>query len=122
VTGTVPNVWPFYDKATVFFVPLRLGSGTRLKIVEAMAMGLPVVSTSVGAEGLDIAHGENILIADDADSFSDYILALLSDPDLRARIAAGGQQLAQRYDWMEITKPWAELVEEVASQRKGTET
>jgi hypothetical protein len=122
VTGTVPNVWPFYDKATVFFVPLRLGSGTRLKIVEAMAMGLPVVSTSVGAEGLDIAHGENILIADDADSFSDYILALLADPDLRARIAAGGQQLAQRYDWMEITKPWAELVEEVASQRKGTET
>jgi len=116
VTGTVPDVWPYYDRATVFIVPLRLGGGTRLKIVEAMAMGLPVVSTTVGAEGLDISPGENILIADDAASFVENVLQLLANPDLRARIAEGGQILARRYDWKELTKPYPDLIEELVRQ------
>jgi glycosyltransferase involved in cell wall biosynthesis len=116
VTGTVPDVWPYYDQATVFIVPLRLGSGTRLKIIEAMAMELPVVSTTIGAEGLDIRPGENILIADDAVSFVECVVQLLSDPDFCARIAKGGRLLAHRYNWMDLTKPWADLVEAVARQ------
>lgn len=110
VTGGVPDVRPYYEEATVFIVPLRLGGGTRLKIPEAMAMGLPVVSTSVGAEGLDIHPGEDILIADDPTSFAKSVLQLLSDPELRERIAAGGRRLARQYDWKELTRPLPEWV------------
>jgi polysaccharide biosynthesis protein PslH len=118
VTGTVPDVRPYYERATVFIVPLRLGGGTRLKIIEAMAMGLPVVSTTVGAEGLEICPGESILIADDPSSFVESVRRLLSDPHLHARIAQGGRALARRYDWKELTKPYADLVEKVAKQWK----
>ena len=116
VTGTVADVRPYYKEATALIVPLRLGGGTRLKIIEAMAMGLPVVSTTVGAEGLEITHGENILIADDADSFRASILELLADAELRARIAQAGQQVAHRYDWMELSKPFIDLVESVVER------
>ncbi|MEA3377708.1 MAG: glycosyltransferase [Chloroflexota bacterium] len=115
VTGSVPEVQPYYERATVFIVPLRLGGGTRLKIIEAMAMGLPVVSTSIGAEGLGISSGENILIADDAASFTERVLQLLSDPELRARIAERGRRLAEHYDWKKLTKPYPDLVEQVVS-------
>jgi glycosyltransferase involved in cell wall biosynthesis len=116
VTGTVADVRPCYREATILIVPLRLGGGTRLKIIEAMAMGVPVVSTAVGAEGLAITPGENILIADDAGSFMDSILELLADADLRARIAEAGQQVAHRYDWMELSKPFIDLVERVVER------
>jgi glycosyltransferase involved in cell wall biosynthesis len=122
VTGSVTDVWPYYDRATAFVVPLRLGGGTRLKIVEAMAMNLPVVSTTVGAEGLDTHRDEDILIADDAASFAKQVVRLLTDPQLRDRVAARGQQLAQRYDWREITRPWADLVWDVASGKKRQTT
>jgi glycosyltransferase involved in cell wall biosynthesis len=118
VTGSVPDVRPYYERATVFVVPLRLGGGTRLKIVEAMAMDLPVVSTTVGAEGLGIDPGEDILIADDAPSFTESVLRLLRDASLRKRIAEGGKRLARDYDWMEITKPWPDWIEWVAREWK----
>jgi len=116
VIGGVPDVRPYYEEATVFIVPLRLGGGTRLKIVEAMAMGLPVVSTSVGAEGLDVHPGEDIVIADDAASFVRSVLQLLTDTGLRERLAEGGRRLARRYDWGELTKPFPDLVETVVRQ------
>ena len=118
VTGTVPDVRPYYEQASVFIVPLRLGGGTRLKIVEAMAMGLPVVSTTVGAEGLDVHPGEDILIADDAATFARSVLKLLSNPDLRDSIAKGGRLLARRYDWQELAKPYIDLVETVVREWK----
>jgi len=118
VTGSVPDVRPYYDQATVFIVPLRLGGGTRLKIVEAMAMDLPVVSTTVGAEGLEIHPGENILIANDAPAFTESVLRLLRDASLRRKIAEGGQRLARDYDWMQITKPWPDWVERVVGEWK----
>ncbi len=121
VTGSVPDVRPYYEQATVFIVPLRLGGGTRLKIVEAMAMGLPVVSTTIGVEGLDVRPGENIVIADDAVSFTDGVLRLLRDPDLRDRIAEGGQVLARRYDWTALTRPYVDLVEDVVKQWRQTD-
>ncbi|HEC35785.1 MAG TPA: glycosyltransferase [Anaerolineae bacterium] len=113
VTGTVPDPRPYYEQASVFIVPLRLGGGTRLKIIEAMAMGLPVVSTTIGAEGLDIHPGADILIADDAALFTSEVLRLLSDRDLARRIAEGGRRLARRYDWNELTKPYTDLAESV---------
>jgi len=116
VTGTVPDVRPYYEQAAVFLVPLRLGGGTRLKIIEAMAMGLPVVSTTVGAEGLDVHPGEDILIADDAASFARSVLKLLSDADLSNSIAEGGRLLARRYDWRELAEPYIDLVETTAKQ------
>src|SRR6516162_6324246 len=67
VTGTVPDVRPYLERAAVSVVPLRIGGGTRLKIYEAMAMGIPVVSTAIGAEGLPVRHGEHLLIADSTD-------------------------------------------------------
>lgn len=119
VTGSVPDVRPYYERATVFIVPLRLGGGTRLKIVEAMAMGVPVVSTSVGAEGLEIHPGEDILIADDPRAFADSILRLLSDPALWRQLSAAGQRLARRYAWRELTRPLVDLVEMLMRERKG---
>lgn len=122
VTGSVPDVRPYYEQAAVFLVPLRLGGGTRLKIVEAMAMGLPVVSTAVGAEGLDIHPGQDILIADDAPSFAQSVTKLLSDSDLRDSISKGGRLLARRYDWRELAKPYVDLVETTAKQWRGRQS
>ena len=114
VTGSVPDVRPYLERATLFIVPLRLGGGTRLKIVEAMAMGVPVISTSVGAEGLDVQSGKNILIADDAESFTESILRLLSDRDLGMQIVEGGRLLANRYDWRDLMSPFADFAEKAA--------
>lgn len=119
VTGSVPDVRPYYERASVFIVPLRLGGGTRLKIVEAMAMGLPVVSTSVGAEGLDVHSGEDIWIADDPRAFAEGVLRLLSDPVLWSRLSAGGRRRACRYDWKALTRPLVDLVEALIREGKG---
>ena len=74
VTGRVPEIKPYFAEATVFVVPLRIGSGTRLKILEALAMGKAVVSTSVGAEGLALKNGEEILIADAPTAFANAVI------------------------------------------------
>jgi sugar transferase (PEP-CTERM/EpsH1 system associated) len=121
VTGSVADVRPYYEEATAFIVPLRLGGGTRLKIIEAMAMGLPVVSTTVAAEGLSVQPGEDILIADDPSSFIESVLRLLADSELRQRIARSGQRLARHYDWNELCKPYAELAESVIRQGEEVE-
>lgn len=121
VTGSVTDVRPSYEEATVFIVPLRLGGGTRLKIVEAMAMGLPVVSTTVGAEGLSVHPGEDVLIADDPASFVKSVLRLLADAELRQRIATSAQGLARHYDWNELCKPYVRLAEELVRQRRQDE-
>ena len=76
-------------ESAVVIVPLRIGGGTRLKIYEAMATGKAVVSTTVGAEGLDVHHGRDIMLADDARSFAQAIIMLLRDPELRRRYEQG---------------------------------
>jgi glycosyltransferase involved in cell wall biosynthesis len=100
VTGTVPSIEPYYGQALAAIVPLRSGAGTRLKILEAMAAGVPVISTTLGAEGLDVAPGENILIADTA---ADWIAALESIAGNESRwdsIGGRGRALVtSRYDW-----------------------
>jgi polysaccharide biosynthesis protein PslH len=102
VTGKVPSVADYLQSATVVIVPLRIGGGTRLKIFEAMAMGKAVVSTTIGAEGLDVTHGHDLLLADTPESFAASILELLRNADLRRRYEQAAAALAARYDWSEI--------------------
>jgi len=91
VLGRVEDVRPHMDDAAVCIVPLRIGGGTRLKIFEAMAMGLAVVSTSIGAEGLPVTHGENVLLADAPEGFADAVVGCLRDSGLRSRMGAAAR-------------------------------
>ena len=103
VTGRVPEIKPYFAEATVFVVPLRIGSGTRLKILEALAMGKAIVSTSVGAEGLDLKDGEEIFIADAPIPFAGAVTRLLTDVSLRRRVGENGRaRVEQDYDWRSI--------------------
>jgi glycosyltransferase involved in cell wall biosynthesis len=100
VTGVVEDVRPWIERADVVIVPLRIGGGTRLKILEAMAMGKAVVSTTLGAEGLDVVPERDLLIADDADGLAVQVGRLLDDPELGRRIGASARQfVASRYSW-----------------------
>jgi len=99
VTGFVDDVRPYMDEAAVMIVPLRIGSGTRLKILDAMAMGKAIVSTSVGCEGLDVSDGKNILIADTPEEFATKTIDLLRDPEMRKGIENRSRELAVTYDW-----------------------
>jgi len=84
---------------------MRIGGGTRLKIVEAMSSGVPVVSTSVGCEGLAVKHGENILIADTPGAFALAVFEMIENARLREDICSGGRMLAQElYDWRSVVK------------------
>jgi len=126
VTGTVPSVTDYLRSAAVVIVPLRIGGGTRLKIFEAMAMAKAMVSTSIGAEGLDIVTGRDLLLADDAQSFSAAILGLLRDPESRRRYEQNAATLAARYDWSQIAQQFANVLGAVAAgsssprQQRGT--
>jgi GT2 family glycosyltransferase/glycosyltransferase involved in cell wall biosynthesis len=116
VTGYVPDLGPLYARAAVFVAPITRGSGTRLKIVEAMAKGCPVVSTTLGAEGLLVTPGEHLIVADDPQAFADGVVALLDDPDLRARTVRAARRLVEeKYDWRAIaevlTRAYDRLIE-----------
>lgn len=93
--GFVQDVRPVIAKSWLSVVPLRTGAGTRLKVIESMALGTPVVSTSKGAEGLEVTHNENILIADTPSEFSKAVLSLLSSPELRNKLSHAGLQLVR---------------------------
>ena len=100
VTGTVDDVRPYYQSALVSVVPLRVGGGTRLKVLEAMAAGTPVVSTGLGAEGLAVTPGSDILIADAPEAMSDAVVSLQPYTTQWDSIAAHGRQLVRaKYDW-----------------------
>jgi glycosyltransferase involved in cell wall biosynthesis len=112
VTGTVPDVRPYLWGSRVAIVPLRAGGGTRIKIFEAMAAGVPVVSTSVGAEGLSVSDGENILIADTAEGFAERCLELLNDSSLAARLASAAREMvATCFSWDQVTGCFERVLE-----------
>jgi glycosyltransferase involved in cell wall biosynthesis len=105
VTGRVEDMRLYYAQASIAIAPLRAGGGTRLKILESMALGRPVVSTSIGCEGLDVRDGGHLLIADDANRFAQCVTSLLLQPALRHTISAEARRLVeQRYDWPAIGK------------------
>lgn len=100
VTGTVDDVRPYYNRALVSVVPLRVGGGTRLKVLEAMAAGTPVVSTALGAEGLTVTHGKDILIADSAEAMADAVVTMQTGSPERREMVANARKLVEtRYDW-----------------------
>jgi len=111
VTGTVPDIRPYLWSSAVSIVPLRVGGGTRLKIYEAMAAKIPVVSTTLGAEGLDVRHGEDILLADSARDFAECCLTLLDDPAARRHlIATAREKVSTCYSWDVVARKFEALL------------
>jgi glycosyltransferase involved in cell wall biosynthesis len=103
VTGRVDDVRPYMKEAAAYVVPLRIGGGTRLKIFEAMAMGKAIVSTAVGAEGLPVTDGRDVLIADEPRAFASAVVALLRDVDRRRALEQAARALVvERYDWSAV--------------------
>jgi polysaccharide biosynthesis protein PslH len=117
VTGRVPSVVEHLRQSAVIVVPLRIGGGTRLKIYEAMATAKAVVSTTVGAEGLDVHHGRDIMLADDARSFAQAVIMLLRDPELRRRYEKAAAETAARYDWPAVGERFSEVLQSVAEKK-----
>ena len=118
LTGYVPDVRPVVARSWASVVPLRVGGGTRVKILESMALGTPVVSTSKGAEGLDVSDGADILLADAPSRLAARTVELLRSPLLRRRLASGGRALVEsRYDSAVTGERLQALVERAA--RRG---
>ncbi|GLI39228.1 glycosyltransferase [Geobacter hydrogenophilus] len=102
VTGFVDDIRTYVDEARVVVVPIRIGSGTRLKILDAMGMGKAIVSTSVGCEGLAVEHGRNILVADTPESFAEGVMSVLADNNLREALELNARDCAFTYDWSKL--------------------
>ena len=113
VTGTVDDVRPFYRGALAAVVPLRVGGGTRLKVLEAMAAGTPVISTTLGAEGLAVTAGKDILIADSAEAIADTVASLRPESHEWQSLVTNARTLVQtQYDWSVTTEPLLRLYAE----------
>ncbi len=98
--GMVDDIRPVVAESAVYIVPLRIGGGTRLKILDALSMSKAIVSTSIGCEGLDVTDGQDIVIADEPAALATAIVALLHDPERARRLGRAGRQLAERrYEW-----------------------
>jgi len=118
LVGYVDDIRDVLRRAGACIVPLREGGGSRLKILEAMAAGVPVVSTSMGAEGIDAVSGEHLLIADTPDEFAHAIARVLQDQSLRRRLASAARSLVEeRYSWSGIGARFVDVVESVADRR-----
>lgn len=103
VTGGVPDIRPAYAACDVYLAPIRIGGGTRLKILEAMAMQKPVVSTTTGAQGLGLTHGVNVRFGDSPEAFAAEILALVQQPQLRQALAAAGRaHVLRHFTWTQL--------------------
>jgi glycosyltransferase involved in cell wall biosynthesis len=122
VTGTVVSVVDHLRQAATVIVPLRIGGGTRLKIYEAMAMGKAVVSTSIGAEGLDVHDQRDIVLADDPKSFAEAIVTFLKDRELRGRYERAAAKLAAQYDWPAIGDKFSDVLAATVSAGGATES
>lgn len=111
VTGTVPDVRPYLARARVALAPLRSGGGTRLKVLEALDAGRPIVSTTIGIEGLEDLIGDGALVADEPQGFADRVVELLSDPERAAKAGdVGHETVAERYAWDRVLAPWLERI------------
>jgi sugar transferase (PEP-CTERM/EpsH1 system associated) len=121
VTGAVPDVRPYVWDAAVCIVPLRIGGGTRLKIVEALAMGQAVVSTELGCEGIDVTPGCTLEVADTPEAFAAAVVALLRDPARRQALGQAGRALVcDRYDWSAAARPMLDQWAQLAPARRTT--
>lgn len=114
VTGFVPDIRAEYLKSAVAVSPVRFGAGTLNKILEPIALGIPVVTTSTGVAGLGLNPGEDILVADDSEGFARHVAALLTNPPLRASLTAGAtEKVRSRFGWDQIARTLENVYEEV---------
>lgn len=119
VTGTVEDIRPYLAGAAVYIVPLRVGSGTRLKIMEALAMGKAVVSTTIGAEGLALTSNQHLLIADVPREFSEAVVNLMRDCEQRKYLGVQGRSLvAEHFSWCQVTGHFVEKCREVMDKHE----
>jgi len=124
VTGRVDDVRPYIEKAAVYVVPIRIGGGTRLKIYEAMSMGKPVVSTTVGAEGLPVTNNEELVLADSASDFAAALIRVFRDREWAAALGERAAKLVrEKFGWRGVAESFAALCAEAAnSPQKGTKS
>jgi polysaccharide biosynthesis protein PslH len=110
IAGYVDDPRPYLAETSAFIVPLLAGGGMRVKILDAWCWGLPIVSTTVGAEGIAASAGQDILLADEPGEFAAHVVSLLQDPQLGARIGAGGRCSAeQKYEWRRVYRGWDDV-------------
>lgn len=123
VTGRVEDVRPYVEQAAVYVVPLRVGSGTRLKIFEAMAMGKAIVSTTVGAEGLPVGDGINLLLGDTPEQFAEKVISLLRDPLRRRDLGSRARRLVEEhYSWSSVTADFDAALRSVTGKQESYAT
>jgi sugar transferase (PEP-CTERM/EpsH1 system associated) len=114
ITGRVPDVRPFIERAAVMVAPLRIGSGTRLKVLEALASAKAMVSTTLGCEGIEVKGGEHLAIADDPQNFADEVVRLLNDREAAAAMGARGRALVERlYGWPALASEMEQALESI---------
>jgi glycosyltransferase involved in cell wall biosynthesis len=114
LTGWVEDIRRYLARGSVCIVPLRIGGGTRLKIFEAMAMGKATISTSIGAEGLPVHGGEDILLADTPNDFADNVISLFGDANQRRRLGTAARALVEEnYSWPKIAESFSRALQEV---------
>ncbi|GJM39848.1 MAG: glycosyl transferase family 1 [Ardenticatenaceae bacterium] len=119
LTGFVDDIRSLISSSCISLAPIFMGGGTRLKILEAMALRTPVVATSKGAEGLDVEDGKHLLLADTPQAYANAVVSLLRNPDLYQSIAENGYQLiAEKYDWPSVTPHFLNLVQRTAEAKK----
>jgi glycosyltransferase involved in cell wall biosynthesis len=118
VTGRVEDVRPFVEEAAVYVVPLRIGGGTRLKIFEAMAMEKAIVSTSIGAEGLPVTDGKDLLLADTPESFAAAVVKLLQQESFAIELGKRAAATVRgKFGWDTVAERFAEICERVIASK-----
>ena len=120
ITGRVEDVRPYMRRAAAYIVPIRIGGGTRLKIYEAMASGLPVVSTTIGAEGLPVTHEEELLLADTPEGFADEVVRVLTDKDFASELSAYAvRRVRAEFSWARVAESFCEACESAVMRVKA---
>ena len=118
VTGRVEDVRPYMERAAVYVVPLRIGGGTRLKIFEAMAMEKPIVSTTIGAEGLPVRQERELLLADTPEAFAAAVMRVIADEEFAYHLGRRSATLVrEQFGWNRVARQFAEICERVAVAR-----
>ena len=123
VTGSVEDVRPYVLRSTTMIAPLKIARGTQNKILEAMAMGVPVISSKVAADGIDAVPGEHLLVADTPEGYADHVISLMSDAKLRDQYAkAGRDRMLSHHDWNRSLKRLDQIIERCTSQDRSSKS
>ncbi|MHB1416187.1 MAG: glycosyltransferase [Chloroflexota bacterium] len=118
-TGFIPDIRPYFDESDVFIAPFRETHGSKLKVAEAMAMGMPIVSTREGMRGFPLVHGQSALVADSDQEFAEYVVQLVQDPARRTRIGGNARETALRtVDWPVLGERIREIVRSVDTRNE----